>query len=330
MARLRGKIAPELVYYALGELEAKGYAIAVGPGAMDAASDAWWSGRGVTAPSLPTRLVDAGAHRPALAALRAALVGRSTKRKAMPGLVVIATGDYLDERLATEIRAALPRASHVLPVRLGGASIWIGPLLDRKTAGLFKVLLRRLKANRPADVAARALGARFPLLPVQGVPVTFDLAASWIASAASAIAAGAPPPCAQGRRDHARSLDTRNCTASDLDHRRRDKTRGPGADRAGLGTQALHRRRRTSDLPAAGHPGAPGKVRRPDRRHRARHREIAGAGRHACLCLHAAVRGRQDRRARQPGARPAGGRRRQGCHRPAGARELPRRGGRAL
>lgn len=194
VARLRGKIAPELVYYALGELEAKGYAIAAGPGAMDAASDAWWSGRGVTAPSLPTRLVDAGAHRPALAALRAALVGRSTKRKAMPGLVVIATGDYLDERLATEIRAALPRASHVLPVRLGGASIWIGPLLDRKTAGLFKVLLRRLKANRPADVAARARGARFPLLPVQGVPVTFDLAASWIASAASAIAAGAPPP----------------------------------------------------------------------------------------------------------------------------------------
>ena len=44
------------------------------------------------------------------------------------------------------------------------------------------------------DVAVRARGARFPLLPVQGVPVTFDLAASWIASGASAIAAGAPPP----------------------------------------------------------------------------------------------------------------------------------------
>lgn len=84
-ARLHGKIAPELVYYALGELEAKDYATAVGPGEMDAASDAWWSGRGVSAASLPIRLVDAGAHRPALAALRAALVGRRSKRKAMPG-----------------------------------------------------------------------------------------------------------------------------------------------------------------------------------------------------------------------------------------------------
>jgi len=65
VARLHGKIAPELVYYALGELEAKGYATAVGPGAMDAAADAWWSARGVGAASLPTRLVDAGAHRPA-------------------------------------------------------------------------------------------------------------------------------------------------------------------------------------------------------------------------------------------------------------------------
>lgn len=194
VARLRGKIAPELVYYALAELEARGYAMPAGSATTDGAADAWWSGRGVSAPSLPTRLVDAGAHRPAYAGLRAALRGLSKKRTSTPGLVVIATGDYLDQRLAAAIRAALPRASHVLPVRLGGASIWIGPLLEARTAGLFKVLLRRLELNRPADVAARARGAAFPLLPVQGVPATFDLAAAWIASAASAIAAGAPPP----------------------------------------------------------------------------------------------------------------------------------------
>ena len=195
VARLRGRIAPELVYYALGELEAKGYAVADGSATTDAAADAWWSGHGVVAPASTTRLVDAGAHRPALAALRKALgTGRSTRRNAPLDLVVIATGDYLDERLEQEIRAALPHARHVLPVRLAGATLWIGPLLHAKTGGLFKVLLRRLRSNRPVDVTVRARGASLPLVPVQGLPATFDLAAAWIAAAASAIAAGSPPP----------------------------------------------------------------------------------------------------------------------------------------
>jgi bacteriocin biosynthesis cyclodehydratase domain-containing protein len=202
VARLSGRFSPELVYYALGELEAKGYVLPAAPGKGDAVGDAWWSGHNVapeavrrSSLSRTTRLVDAGAHRPALAALRVALgSGRSAPRTGPHDLVVIATGDYLDDRLATEIRKALPNTRQVLPVRLAGASIWVGPLLDTKTAGLFKVLTRRLAANRPADVAARARGATFPLLPAQGLPVTFDLAAAWIASAALAITAGTPPP----------------------------------------------------------------------------------------------------------------------------------------
>ena len=198
-ARLRGRIAPELVYYALDELEAKGYATRAGAAATDAAADAWWSGRAVAPPAATARLVDAGAHRPALAALRKALATGRPRRGKATDVIVIATGDYLDERLEKEIRAALPRARHVLPVRLAGATVWIGPLLQARTAGLFKVLLRRLRANRPTDVVARARGGTFPLLPAQGLPVTFDLAGAWIASAALAVGAGAPPPAlAQG------------------------------------------------------------------------------------------------------------------------------------
>lgn len=206
VAQLAGRFAPELVYYALGELEAKGYVMPVNPGPadvpVDAAGDAWWSGHDV-APEISkslslahsTELIDAGAHHPALAALRAALGGgRSRSCAAAPGLAVVATGDYLNERLADAVRTALAQGRQVLPVRLAGASVWIGPLLDAKTAGLFAILSRRLAANRPADVAARARGADFPLLPVQGVPLTFDLAATWIASAALAIVAGSPPP----------------------------------------------------------------------------------------------------------------------------------------
>ena len=135
VAHLRGRIAPELVYYALGELEAKGYAAPAASTTADRAADAWWSGHAVAPPRSSVRLIDAGAYRPALAALRKALgAGGSTRGKA-PDVVVIATSDYLDERLAREIRGALPRARHVLPARLAGSTIWIGPLLDTKGPG---------------------------------------------------------------------------------------------------------------------------------------------------------------------------------------------------
>jgi oxazoline/thiazoline synthase len=202
VAHLSGRFPPELVYYALDELEARGYARPAASGTADAASDAWWSGHNV-APEVAGRLsrspstilVDAGAHHPALAALRAALRGgQAAPSNGMHDLAVIATGDYLDERLMTEIRKALTNSRHVLPVRLAGALVWIGPLLVPRGTGLFDVLLRRLAANRPADVAARVRGADFPLLPAQGLPVTFELGAAWIASAVSAITAGSPPP----------------------------------------------------------------------------------------------------------------------------------------
>ena len=49
VARLSGRFSPELVYYALGELEAKGYVLPAAPGKGDAVGDAWWSGHnGVT------------------------------------------------------------------------------------------------------------------------------------------------------------------------------------------------------------------------------------------------------------------------------------------
>jgi len=103
VARLHGRFSPELVYYALGELEAKGYVLPVTLEKGDVVGDAWWSGHDV-APEIASRsslsrtarLVDAGAHRPALTALRAALGnGRPAPRKGPHELVVIATGDYL-------------------------------------------------------------------------------------------------------------------------------------------------------------------------------------------------------------------------------------------
>ena len=108
-------------------------------------------------------------------------------------LTVIAASDYLDERFIQAVEAGIAAGRTILPVRLAGASIWIGPLLDQETSALFPLLIRRLTANRPADVAVRASGAEFQLIPPQGLPVTFDLAAAWIASAALAIVSDQAP-----------------------------------------------------------------------------------------------------------------------------------------
>jgi hypothetical protein len=128
--------------------------------------------------------------------LRQKLVRRRSLRQALEpgGIALIATDDYLDSRLAAAVRDALLGTRWVLPAKLAGAALWLGPLIDRDGAERFAVLLRRLGDNRPADLAALSHGARFPLIPPQGLPETFDLAAAWIVAALEAIGTGSAPP----------------------------------------------------------------------------------------------------------------------------------------
>lgn len=196
---LAHRFSSALIYYTLDELKSKDYVISNINYDNDLASSAWWSSHNVAYETLAplshsSFLVDGGAHAPAFMALQAAIQSEQAKGPpaAVP-LTVIAASDYLDERLAQAVEAGLDGGRTILPVRLAGASIWVGPLLDQETSPLFPLLIRRLKANRPADVAARASGAEFPIIPPQGLPVIFDLAAAWIASAALAIASGHAP-----------------------------------------------------------------------------------------------------------------------------------------
>lgn len=199
VAQLSGQFTPALIYYALDELKLKGYALEKNFGDNELAAAAWWSSHGVAYDALvsqsdSTSLVDGGAYPPAFLALQSAMQAEQAKGPpAVLPLTVIATSDYLDEHFVQAVEAGLDGGCTILPVRLAGASIWIGPLLDQKTSALFPLLISRLTANRPADVATRASGAEFPLVPPQGLPVTFDLAAAWIASAALAIVSGHAP-----------------------------------------------------------------------------------------------------------------------------------------
>jgi len=199
VSMLSDRFTPALIYYALDELRSKNYVVVADAGDIDLVAAAWWSSH-KTASGVPrllshsTTLVDGGAHTPAFLALQTALQADQAKvpLEAVP-LTVIAASDYLDERFIRAVEAALDDGRTILPVRLAGQSIWAGPLLDQQTSALFSLLIRRLRVNRPADVAAHAAGAEFPIIPPQGLPVTFDLAAAWIASAALAIVAGHAP-----------------------------------------------------------------------------------------------------------------------------------------
>ena len=198
-ALLSGRFSPALIYYALEELQSKNYVISGDANNTELTAAAWWSSHNVAYDVLAslshsTSLVDGGAHPPAFLALRIAMQAEQVKGPpAVFPLTVIAASDYLDERFIQAVEAGIAAGRTILPVRLAGASIWIGPLLDQETSALFPLLIRRLTANRPADVAVRASGAEFPLIPPQGLPVTFDLAAAWIASAALAIVSDQAP-----------------------------------------------------------------------------------------------------------------------------------------
>lgn len=197
---LREGFPAEVTYYALMMLKSEDV-IAPAVVAGDATERAWWSAhRGSAASGAPPRcsvaLVDAGAHPAALAALVATLGRRHSlvEVSEQTDVVVIASDDYLNERLEATAREALTRARWVLPVRTAGPMLWAGPLLAANTLDRLGALLARLRVNRSLEQSVRRSGAEFPLVPSQGLPETFDLLANWIVSALPAIAINEPPP----------------------------------------------------------------------------------------------------------------------------------------
>jgi oxazoline/thiazoline synthase len=198
----------EQIYYALAQLEAKGY---TGEAQTDPRA-VWWSAHGVTAETAaeisatPIAVISAGAHEVALERIRAALGARHllTPDIADAGLSIIASSDYLDPRLAASVMSAATGCAIVLPVCVTGAELWFGPLVERGDTARFELLVQRLAANRPADATALRHGAQFPLAPVQYLPVTLDLAAAWISSGLLGILAGG---LAERLRDGVRTID---------------------------------------------------------------------------------------------------------------------------
>lgn len=201
-AELADRLAPvaprAAVYYALGQLERRGYLDSAPPPA-DPSEAAFWDMYGAPpdAASRPARVVVralSGADpSPLRAALRAAGVAEV---EVDPALTIVVAPDYLDDALAAIDADARARGAPWMLVREAGAEAWIGPLFVPGRTGCWSCMAARLRLARPVvGYVADRLGVARASLPARaGTRATRALAAALAAQSAALWSAG-PDGC---------------------------------------------------------------------------------------------------------------------------------------
>jgi ribosomal protein S12 methylthiotransferase accessory factor len=158
-ARLRAEAAPADVYYALTQLERKGYLCEEEP-ALPAAQAALWSSQQVAPRTAARRLaerpvvvgtfgVEAGPFRELLESLQVRLADEG------PPDVVLTDGALRDE-LRDRNAAALRDGRPWLLVKPVGRQVWVGPLFRPGNTGCWECLAHRLRANFPVAAYLQA------------------------------------------------------------------------------------------------------------------------------------------------------------------------------
>jgi oxazoline/thiazoline synthase len=179
VAALDGRAAHEEVYYALLELERRGYVVEADDEAPERL--ALLAGLGVAPARLRgaravVRNVGAADAGPVLAALRQLGVAGADDA---PVAVVLAD-DYLHEDLADENRAALSSGRPWLLARPVGTVLWVGPLFVPGETGCWECLAYRLRGHRPIEQLAARSG--FDPQPVRATAATMDVVAGLAAT----------------------------------------------------------------------------------------------------------------------------------------------------
>ncbi|HET9621347.1 MAG TPA: TOMM precursor leader peptide-binding protein [Kofleriaceae bacterium] len=159
---LADRASPADVFYALTTLEERGYLVEAGAARTGEAA-AFWHALGIDAVRAAARL----AARPVAVIGDAAEIAPMTDALAATGVVVddraalrvVITHDYLDPALADLDRRARADGSTWIPVKLGGAAPWLGPVFRPADGACWACLAQRLRANRPVEsFVARQLG----------------------------------------------------------------------------------------------------------------------------------------------------------------------------
>ncbi len=170
VARVAGDTSPAHVYYALAQMEKKGYLVPADTVAHDHA--AFWRSFGLD-PFEATRRLRAGrvallacggASAGALAGALAALDVPLADPGAGPAdLTVVVTDDYLQEGLEQINADALRSERPWMLVKPGGMVLWLGPIFVPGKTGCWACLAQRLAGNREVEsYLQRRTGARAP------------------------------------------------------------------------------------------------------------------------------------------------------------------------
>jgi bacteriocin biosynthesis cyclodehydratase domain-containing protein len=179
VAALRGRAAPEDVYYTLLELERRGYVVEAGDDAPS--RRALLAGLGVA----PPRLVGSSAVVATIGGVDPGPVLEALDELGVPStsgdalFAVVLVDDYLSEGLGDENRAALSSGRPWLLAKPVGTVLWLGPLFIPGQTGCWECLAHRLRGHRPVEELAAVLE---PTMPRPATPVA--------TAATAAVAAG--------------------------------------------------------------------------------------------------------------------------------------------
>jgi ribosomal protein S12 methylthiotransferase accessory factor len=157
-ARLREQISPAEVYFALGQLEQKGY-LCDGDGGLPPGQAAMWSSQKVTPTAAALRL----GERPVCARAIGVNVDpflellRSLHVRTAEGEPpdVVLTDNYLRTELADVNAEALKAGRPWLLARPTGRQVWVGPIFRPGRSGCWVCLAERLRANSPVPTYLR-------------------------------------------------------------------------------------------------------------------------------------------------------------------------------
>lgn len=172
VAALDGQISASSVWYALAELEKKGY-ITEESASFDAGQAAFWSALGIDPGLAGTKLAAAKLEIRALGGLssetftsRIQSMGLSVAAEG--NLLVVLTDDYLREELAGFNREALERGIPWLIVKPTGLEAMVGPVLVPGKTACWECLAARLKGNLKVEQAVDRMEDRKTVIPAPG------------------------------------------------------------------------------------------------------------------------------------------------------------------
>lgn len=206
VAALSGDLAPEMAYFALETMKARGHVAPMPPGGKESGAG-WWHAQGEDpAPRRETAgqarafvsSIGLEAHVAQALAARIGAAIRVVEMADEATLQVCLVDDYLRPELGQAMTRALEEGRAFLPVRPAGIQIWLGPLCRPEKSPDWPVFLARLRDNRPADLAVLKQGIAFPVVPAVHTPETLDMALSLAASVVVRCASGTPPDFVEG------------------------------------------------------------------------------------------------------------------------------------